>query len=348
MNKSRTRLLYSVSYVQNPTNIHLHLQQHSNNLVLEFRSNIFFACYAILVPQTAKLFLINLIIMDYFRRHNFDHFYGGNFRLYWMSHNKTHHQVTVIEMPSRTRYHLRMCGFETSKIRDFKGSDLPTKPKSKAQKLRDLERRKTFLERKTVCSSLPCSELSDKEFRKLFSRPASHPDLPVAVNNTLVCSLKLAETRIKELQNEMEELKSTNILEHQRHSEEMEQSKETLCFHNFNNELLRLKIADLEQRNKQLQEGFNLVNTACNRLHEDKEQLTTVVQSCLENLDSYKRRTVAGTVISTPYVREPNGSVNYGQNSNGKSDFQQPPSQGEPSCEWCSVVRAFYKVCRPT
>ena len=195
-------------------------------LVLEFRSNIFLACYAISVPQTAKLFLINLIIMDYFRRHNFDHFYGGNFRPYWMSHNKTHQQITVIEMPSRTRYHLRMCGFETSKIRDFKGSDLLTKPKNKAQKLLDLERRKTFLERKTVCSSLPCSELSDKEFRKLFSRPASHPDLPVAVNNTLVCSLKLAETKIKELQNEMEELKSTNILEQQRHSEKMEQSKD--------------------------------------------------------------------------------------------------------------------------
>ena len=262
-----------------------------------------------------------------------------------MLNNKLHQHRVVIEMPSRTS---RTHGFETSKFRDFKGSDLPTKTKSKAQKLRDLERRKTFLERKTVCSLLPCSELSDKEFRKLFSRPASHPDLPVAVNNTLVCSLRLAEAKISKLQNEMEELKSTHILVQQRHSEEMDQSKETLSFHNFNNELLHLKIADLEQRNKQLQEGFNLVNAACNRLHEDKEQLTTVIQSCLENLDSYKQRTVDGTVTSTPYVREPNGSVNKGQNSNGKTDFLQPPSDGEPSCEWCSVVGAFYRVCMPT
>ena len=76
-----------------------------------------------------------------------------------------------------------------------------------------------------------------QEFRKLFSRPASHPDLPVAVNNTLMCSLKLAETRIKVLQNEMEELKTSHILIQQRHSEEMDQSKETLSFHNCNNSL---------------------------------------------------------------------------------------------------------------
>ena len=100
----------------------------------------------------------------------------------------------------------------------------------------------------------------------------------------------------------MEQLKSSHIFVQQRHSEEMEQSKETLCFHNFNNELLRLKTADLEQRNKQLQESFNLVNAACNRLHEDKEQLTTVIQPCLENLDSYRRRAVDGTVTSVPYV----------------------------------------------
>ena len=140
-----------------------------------------------------------------------------------------------------------------------------------------------------------------------------------------MCSLKLAETRIKELQNEIEEIKSTHVLVQQRHSEEMDQSKETLGFHNFNNELLRLKIADFEQRNKQLQESFNLVNAACNRFHEDKEQLTTVIQSCLENLDSYERRKMEGTATLTHCVREPNGNVNHGQN--GKSDFQQPPWQ---------------------
>ena len=106
-----------------------------------------------------------------------------------MSNNKLYQHRVVIDMPPRTS---RTHGFETSKFRDFKGSDLPIKPKSKTQMLCDLERRNTFLERKTVCSLMPSSELSDKEFRKLFSRPASHPDLSVAVNNTLVCSLRLA------------------------------------------------------------------------------------------------------------------------------------------------------------
>ena len=78
------------------------------------------------------------------------------------------------------------------------------------------------------------------------------------------------------------------------------------------------------------------------------EQLTTVIQSCLENLNSYKRMKIEGTATLKHRAREPNGSVNYGQNSNGKSDFLQPFSDGEPSCEWCSVVRAFYRVCGPT
>ena len=64
-----------------------------------------------------------------------------------MLNNKLHQHQVVIETTSRTS---RTHGFETSKLKDFKSSDLPTKPKSKAQKLRDLERRKTFLERETM------------------------------------------------------------------------------------------------------------------------------------------------------------------------------------------------------
>ena len=66
---------------------------------------------------------------------------------------------------------------------------------SEAQELTDLER-------KNVCSLLPGAGLSDKEFRKIFFRPASQHDLPVAVNTTLVCSLILAVTKIQELQKE--------------------------------------------------------------------------------------------------------------------------------------------------
>ena len=68
----------------------------------------------------------------------------------------------------------------------------------------------------------------------------------------------------------------------------MLQSRETLSFHKFNTDVCRLKIEDLEERNKQLQESFNQINFACNRLLEDKEQLGGVVQSSLENLDRYK------------------------------------------------------------
>ena len=119
----------------------------------------------------------------------------------------------------------------------------------------------------------------------------------------------------------------------QHHSAELDQSTETLRFHKFNNELLCLKIADLEERNKQLQESFEMVISACEHLVGDKEQLTTVVKSCLENLDSYKRRTMDGT----------SEKVIHGQNQ-----VQQPVSECEPNCEWCGVVRAFYRICRPT
>ena len=75
----------------------------------------------------------------------------------------------------------------------------------------------TALERKNVCSWLPGAGLSDKEFRKLFSRPASQSDLHVAVNNTLVSSLKLAEDRLLELQNKIVQLESSNISVKQHH-----------------------------------------------------------------------------------------------------------------------------------
>ena len=44
-----------LSSVFQTTNSHLHHQQLSNNLVLEIRSNIFLACYAILVPQNCQV-----------------------------------------------------------------------------------------------------------------------------------------------------------------------------------------------------------------------------------------------------------------------------------------------------
>ena len=131
------------------------------------------------------------------------------------------------------------------------------------------------LERKILCSSIPGAELSDKEFRRLFFRSACQPDL--AVNDTRISSLKLSDAKIEELQNRADQLEATNISVQQHHSTELDQSTETLRFYQFNNELC-LKIADLEEPNKQLQESFEMINSACERLIGEKQQLTSVVQ----------------------------------------------------------------------
>ena len=147
----------------------------------------------------------------------------------------------------------------------------------------------------------------------------------------------MADETIKELQDEIEKLKSENISIRKHQSDETEQSTETLAFHHFNNEMLRLKNADLEERIRQFQESNKILSSACERLVGDKEQLTTVVQSCLENLDSYKRRKKNRTASST------NVKV-----INGQNDIQPLPSEDETNCEWCPIVKAFYRVCQPT
>lgn len=190
-----------------------------------------------------------------------------------------------------------------------------------------------------VCSSMPGAELTDKEFRRLFCRPACQPD--IAVNDTLVSNLKLADTKVEELQNRIYQLESSNISVQQQHSVEIDQSMETLSFHKFNNELLHIRIADLEEQNRQLQESNKIVNSACEWLIRDKDELTNVMQSCLVNLDTYKRRTAAST-----HGQEWKGDVIQGQDK--MQDIQQPPSEVESNCEWCCVVRAFYKVSSPT
>ena len=310
--------------------------------------------------------------MDYFARQSFSQINSGQFRPYWLPHKQPGQpQVLVVQVPIPVRMDNN----------DY-DPDRPTamqKSKSRAQRNRDSKRRQYFLEkksvcaimpfhgleghdlsseiqtgaddqqenklssklstdkasfdleRKMVCSSMPGAELTDKEFRRLFSRPACQPD--IAVNDTLVSNLKLADTKIEELQNRIYQLESSNISVQQQHSVEIDQSTETLSFHKFNNKLLRLRIADLEEQNRQLQESNKIVNSACERLVGDKEQLTTVIQSCLENLDKYKQRTMDGT----------SGKVTHGQN-----ELQQPLSESEQNCEWCCVVRAFYKVSLPT
>ena len=304
--------------------------------------------------------------MEYSRRQEFNHFYSGQFRPYWSYKQPGQPPVLVVHIPVPVRMENRSC-FEADIHAEMQ------KSKSRAQRDRDFKRRQTFHEKKSACAILPfyglegqdftneiqngagednklttklrktCSEwslmpgseLSDREFQKLFSRPTSQQDISSVVNDTLAGCLKVADTKIKELQQELAKLKSENCSNQKRQLDERDQSKETLAFHHFNNQLLRHKIEGLEERNRQLHEANNILNSACERLISDKEQLTTTVQSCLENLDTYKRKKKNRTAPSA------NGKVIDGQN-----DIQPLPS--ETNCEWCPIVKAFYRVCQPT
>ena len=308
--------------------------------------------------------------MEYSRRQEFNHFYSGQFRPYWSYKHPGQPSVLVVHVPVPVRMEKRSC-FEADIHAEMQ------KPKSRAQRDRDFKRRQTFHAKKSTCammpfygldvqdftdeiqngagednkltiklrktssewntasSLMPGSELSDREFQKLFFRPASLQELSSVLNDTLAGSLKVADAKIKELQDEQQKLQSEYCAIQKRQLEEMDQSRETLAFHHFNNEMLRRKIEDLEERNRQLHEANDILNSACERLISDKEQLTTTVQSCLENLDSYKRKNRAAS--ST------NGKVISGQNDNKSLQLT-----GEIDCEWCCVVRAFYRVCSPT
>lgn len=282
---------------------------------------------------------------------NFENFYGGLGRPYWLPYGQLRQPpVLVIHVPvtARTPFRDQQPTFNRDDRKHF------VKTKSKSTRTRDFKRRQTFLESKTICSGLPffeldnlelqqetasntvfqerkayskskpeerkavCSllpgaDLSDKQFCKLFSRL---DDRQTVVNNALIRSLELSDTRISELQRELEKVNSVQCALQQRHSTEMEQTMETLNCYKFDAELCRLKIADLEERNRQLKESFNLVNSACGKLIDDKTKLSNAVRQCFENLKAYK-------------------------------DVNNQTNSEELNCEWCSIVGAFYRVCLP-
>ena len=310
--------------------------------------------------------------MEYSRRQEFNHFYSGQFRPYWSYKQPGQPPLLVVHIPVPVGMENRSC-FEAVIHAEM------LKSKSRAQRDRDFKRQQTFHEKKSACAILPFygldgqdfrneiqngadednnlttklrktsldwntvsslmpgSQLSDREFQKLFFQPASLQDHSSVVNDTLARSLKVADKKIKELKQELEKLKSENCSNQKRQLDEMDQSRETLAFHHFNNQLLRHKIEGLEERNRQLHEANNILNSACERLISDKEQLTAMVQSCLENLDTYKRKKKNRTASST------NGKVIDGQN-----DIQPLPLEDQTNCEWCPIVKAFYRVCQPT
>ena len=76
---------------------------------------------------------------------------------------------------------------------------------------------------------------------------------------------------------------------------------------------------DLEEQNRQLTEANKILLTANERLVDDKEQLTSTVQSCFENLDSYSKMKKDKTVSS--------------KKKGTQKDTQ--PMDTEQDCEWC-------------
>ena len=294
--------------------------------------------------------------MDYFWRQKKQYF-SGQFRPYWLPYLQPGRPpVLVVQVPVPIRMDNKCANlWEPTK-------SVEAKAKSRAQRNRDFKRSQAFREKKSVCAILPfyeldgqdlkkeiedCtvtgdtvkfrktenpvmpgSELSDKEFHKLFYQPANVQDLAAVVNDTLVCSLRRAESKVKDLEAVLNQLKSSYMSVTQQHSMEKEQSNETLDFHINMNEMLRWKITDLEERNRQLKEANETWSSACERLLDDKEQLKSTVQSCFENLDSYSKMKKDKTKKGT------------------QKDTQ--PMDTEQECEWCPIVKAFYRVCSPT
>ena len=295
--------------------------------------------------------------MDYRRRQDFGQFNSGQFRPYWLPYKLPGQPpVLIVQVPVPMRMDsncfapVKQAGMQTSKSRAQRNRDLKRRQSFQERKticaqmpFYGLERqelmhllqsgadsqenkvtvelRETSLERKNVCSLFPGSELPDNQFRKFF-RPASRPYMHLAVNGTLVSSLKLAKTKIEELEAKLDQLNQSNILVQKQLSMEKDQSTETLGFHHFNNEMLRFKIADLEERIRQLQEANRILLTANGRLADDKEQLSSAVQRCFGILDSNK--------------------TTSSKNKGTKTDTS------EQDCEWCPIVKAFYQVCQPT
>ena len=149
------------------------------------------------------------------RRQNFENLFNGQYIPEWFVntwHTRHRPQPTalVIQVPQRTtEYGLETYGFGIHRNLLFIIENIQINSKSSAQKFRVFKRRQAFLERKTVCSSLP--------FPELFS----------------------------------------------------------------------LKHAD-EERNRHFQKGFDLVNTVCCKLLNDKHKLMTLARRCSEQICKIK------------------------------------------------------------
>ena len=161
------------------------------------------------------------------------------------------------------------------------------------------------------------------------------------MNTALISSLQVAEKRLHELQNELEQLKVLRISEQQRYTTEREQMQETVKFHELNSERFRLKNADLEERDRLLLEGFDLVNTTCCKLLNDKNRLMTLAQRLIEQTELQNQ-----IVSSNTRIRR-NDFCATDCIQTEAPDAEQQNSNRNSSCEWCVIVKAFYEVCMP-
>ena len=116
--------------------------------------------------------------------------------------------------------------------------------------------------------------------------------------------------------------------------------QETVKFHEFNSELFLLKNADLEERDRLLLEGFDLVNAACCRLLNDKDKLMTLAQRLIEQTELQ---------IHTASSKTTTGGNDFRADciQTEARDAEQQNSNKNSSCEWCVIIKAFYEVYMP-
>ena len=117
--------------------------------------------------------------MFYERRQNFDgQFTPEWFVNTWHTRHRPQPTVLVIQVPQRTTgYGMQSYGFGLpQKPSSLRRTNFQINHKSSAQKLRDFKRRQTFLERKTICLSLPGAEKVQvgKDQEKAHSEKDSH------------------------------------------------------------------------------------------------------------------------------------------------------------------------------
>ena len=120
------------------------------------------------------------------------------------------------------------------------------KQKSKAQKLRDHQRRQRFIESKSICAAMPFYDISNEELSKLVPKCHNNSEYD-PIKEAMLDSLDTAFAEIDKLEGEIRELKENNKMLHSQLSEEENQNQELQNFLSSDNGQIQQLQYDLEQ-----------------------------------------------------------------------------------------------------